>query len=77
MLKLEFWIMYSILCSPRLHLFDQKYNKNSNIVKYYLSSVLKNKIKAATPVFSVTWSFRHHSNMMISCSINISDYYQY
>ncbi len=21
--------------SPRLHLFDQKYSKNSNIVKYY------------------------------------------
>ncbi len=45
MLKLEFWIMYSILCSPRLHLFDQKYSKNSNIVKYYLSSVLKKKSK--------------------------------
>ncbi len=26
----------SLLCSPRLHLFDQKYNKNSNIVKYFL-----------------------------------------
>ncbi len=25
----------SLLCSPRLHLFDQKYSKNSNIVKYY------------------------------------------
>ncbi len=25
----------SLLCSPKLHLFDQKYNKNSNIVKYY------------------------------------------
>ncbi len=23
------------LCSPRLHLFDQKYSKNSNIVEYY------------------------------------------
>ncbi len=28
-----------------------------------------------TPVFSVTWSVRKHSNMLISCSINIS-YYQ-
>ncbi len=25
----------SLLCSPRLHLFDQKYSKNSNIVKNY------------------------------------------
>ncbi len=25
----------SILCSPMLHIFDQKYSKNSNIVKYY------------------------------------------
>ncbi len=25
----------SLLCSPRLHLFDQKYIKNSNMVKYY------------------------------------------
>ncbi len=38
MFKLEFWILYSFLCSPRLYLFDQKYSKNSNIVKYYLSS---------------------------------------
>ncbi len=29
-----------------------------------------------TPVFSVTWSFRNHSNMLICCSRNISDYYQ-
>ncbi len=25
----------SVLCSPRLNLFDQKYCKNNNIVKYY------------------------------------------
>ncbi len=25
----------SLFCSPRLHLFDQKYNKNGNVVKYY------------------------------------------
>ncbi len=25
----------SLLCSPRLHLFDLEYSKNSNIVKYY------------------------------------------
>jgi len=29
-----------------------------------------------TPVFSVTWSFRNHSNMLIFCWRNISDYYQ-
>ncbi len=23
-----------VWCSPKLHLFDQKYSKNSNIVKY-------------------------------------------
>jgi len=27
-------------------------------------------------VFSVTWSFRNHSNMMIWCSRNIYHYYQ-
>ncbi len=26
-----------------------------------------------TPVFSVTWSFRYHSNMLICCTRNISD----
>ncbi len=29
-----------------------------------------------TPVFSVTWSFRNHLNMLIWCSRNISSYYQ-
>ncbi len=33
--------------------------------------------KAIIPVFSVTWPFRNHSNMIICCSRNISDYYQY
>jgi len=27
----------SLFCSPWLHLFDKKYNKNSNIVKYYFN----------------------------------------
>ncbi len=30
-----------------------------------------------SPVFSVTWSFGNHSNMLISCSRNISYYYQW
>jgi len=29
-----------------------------------------------TPVFSVTWFFRNHYNMLICCSRNIFDYYQ-
>ncbi len=29
-----------------------------------------------TQVFTVTWSFRNHSNMLIGCSRNISYYYQ-
>ncbi len=28
-------LMFYLFRSPRLHLFDQKYSKNSNIVKYY------------------------------------------
>ncbi len=31
---------------------------------------------AITPVISVTWSFRNHSNMLICHSRNISHYYQ-
>ncbi len=27
---------WRLFCFPRLHLFDKKYSKNSNIVKYYL-----------------------------------------
>ncbi len=30
----KIWCFLSLLCSPRLHLFDQKYSKNSNIAKY-------------------------------------------
>jgi len=82
----------SLLSSPRLHLFDQKYSKNSNIVKYYyhlkeLFSICKYFSKCNLflwsnlnfqhhSVFSVTWSFRNHSNMMIWCFCYISDYYQ-
>ncbi len=25
----------SLFCAPRLHVFDQKYSKNGNIVNYY------------------------------------------
>jgi len=39
--------------------------------------VIKAEVSAslATPVFSVTWSFRNHTDMQIWCSRNIS-YYQ-
>ncbi len=36
----ERWDLYiierSLICSPRLHIFVEKYNKNCNIVKYFL-----------------------------------------
>ncbi len=32
---LKFGGFESLLCSPTLHLFEQKYSKNSNIVNYY------------------------------------------
>ncbi len=67
------WIL---LGSLRLHLFDKKYSKNSNIVKYYYNLIvqyfhIENSCDQSwifsiiTPVFSVTWSFRNHSNMLI------------
>ncbi len=31
--------------------------------------------KSIFPVFSVTWFFRNHSNMLICCSRNIVDYF--
>jgi len=37
-------------------------------ITYYLSVI--------TAVFSVRWSFRNHSNMLIWCSRNVSYYYQ-
>ncbi len=58
--------------------------KNSTIVKYYnlkysiwMFSGMIYWCKSwifiiITPVFSVTWSFRNHFNMMIWCSRNIS-----
>ncbi len=55
----------SFLYSPKLHLFDQKYSKNSNIVKYYYKNCLnisyiviysyadKTELAVITPVFSL------------------------
>ncbi len=85
-----FMFLKSLSCSPRLHLFDQKY-KNNNIVKFYYISILLLYYNIITvyilkcdflwwqssqyAVFSVTWSFRNHSNMLICCSRN-HFYYQ-
>ncbi len=80
----------SLLCSVRLHLCDQKYSKNSNVLKYchlknfsnnffcnlFLVMVNKKCSAIVTPVFRVKWSFRNHSNMVIWCSRNISYYYK-
>jgi len=55
-----------------LHLQQEFTSKNRNIVKYYHKSWIFSII---TPVFSVTWSFRNQSNVMIWCSRNIF-YYQ-
>ncbi len=45
-------------------------------LKMWFISVMHSWIfRIITPVFSVTWSFRNHSNMMICCPRNIP-YYQ-
>ncbi len=69
----------SHLYFPRLHLFDPKYYKKSNIITIYNNCFLfeyNSKCnlflwwkaafsEAIAPVISVTWSFRNHSNMLI------------
>ncbi len=47
------------------------YWEKSNLFLWWQSWILT----AITQVFSVTWSFRNHSNLLIWCSRNIS-YYQ-
>jgi len=46
----------------------------SHKIKYIISIYI---LRIITQVFSVTRSFRNHSNMMIWGERNISDYYQY
>ncbi len=71
---------FLFISSRRLHLFEQKYSKNSNIMNELLLQF--NKLMQScifsiiTPVFSVTWSFRNHSNILICCSRKITDYHQ-
>ncbi len=45
-----------------------------NIIKCNLF-LWSNLISIITPGFSVTWSFRNHTNMLICCSRNVFDYY--
>ncbi len=58
------------MLTPKLHLFEQKYSKNSNIMKYYynlkeLFSIMQSWILSIiNPDFSVTWSFRNYSDML-------------
>ncbi len=46
------------LGSPKMHLFDQNYSKR-------LIHVTQSWIFSITPVFSVTWSFRNHYNLLL------------
>jgi len=78
--------VWGFLCLPRVHLFDTL--KISHIAKYYYNlkwlfyfDMLKWNLliwwqswifSIITPVFSVTWSFRNHSNTLIWCLRNIS-----
>ncbi len=51
-----FNVSKSLLCSPRLHWYDQKYSKNCNIVRYFKMYSCDGK--------AFTWFFR---NLLISC----------
>jgi len=62
-----------LLCLPRLHITGFYFK---NILKCNLFLWWNKWIFIITSlVFSVTWSFRNHSNMLICCW-NISSYYQ-
>ncbi len=77
-----------MFCSQRMHLFDQKYSKNCEILLLLEIAVFNmnicSLISAIKAVFSASllhslqchMIFRNHSNILICCSRNISDYYQ-
>ncbi len=50
----------SLLCSPRLHLFAQKYSKNSNIVKNC------NHYKNVIYSYNANLNFQHHHTSSVS-----------
>ncbi len=54
-----------------LHLFDQKWIKFSALKKVLYSCDGKAEFSAAVTVFSVTWSFRNYTNILIWCLRNI------
>ncbi len=62
-------------CSLRLYLFDQKYKYllKCNLFLWWQSWIFS----IITPVSSVTWFFRKHSNMLIWCSKTMSYYYHF
>ncbi len=72
--------------SPALRAnLDQINQKKNCYWIVYVNNILYNLIYSCdqswifsimTPVFSVTWSFRNHYNMMICCSKNTYYYYQ-
>ncbi len=74
-----------MICDPRsevpiwndiLQIVIQIRNKEQGLWIIWFRSELSCIFSIITPVFSVTWSFRNHNNMLICCSRNISDYYQ-
>ncbi len=83
----------SLLCLPSLHLLKNTVktailweiitiNITGFFFKYTLHFILFLLLEIwifsiITPVFSVTWSFRNHSNMLIWCSRKFSYYFLY
>ncbi len=64
----------SVSCLTRMQIFNHKYSKKGTIVKVFYFNVLKCNLflwrqswifSIITPGFSVTWSFRNHSDMLI------------
>ncbi len=80
--RIYIYTVYIILTMPAF--IWSKYGKNSDIVKFVrllqfnifciwmYFEIYSCEGKADLSVFSVTWSFRNHSNMPICCSRNIS-----
>jgi len=80
-------VQQQLACSQSIHQ-DQTFRnyhiyyhvKHSQSCHYrnviYYSDVKADFLADITPVFSVTWSFRNHSDILIFCSRNISYYYQ-
>jgi len=77
------YVHVSLFRLSKLHLFNQKQKKTvislhfKTMVFYLniLSNIFILVIKAEFSVFSVTWSFRNHSNMMIYYQYQLSNYY--